>query len=370
MAGKGCTLCTATDEHKMTTDASTHAARFPRTLRVMLRGVLLAAGAAFLLAGCGRSQNAPPKPAPAPPAAATAAKHPRLPAPTSAPAAAVPAAPAAGSTSAQAQQAQAARARLAAMSVDQLLAAAREAVNQQRLLAPASDNAFEYYEAALAKDPRNQVAADALRETFPFGATQVERTIGQNNFDEAGREIDLLAKADPTNYTLTILRSKLDAQRKQFVRQQQLQAQRAAELAAQQAAAAKAAAEQAAAAEEAARKAAAAKAAPPPPPKPVAEAPKPPPKPAAVTRAVQVVNPAAPSYPIEAARNQISGYAVVEFTVNPDGSVGNAHVVDSSPRRVFDQAAIEAVKRSQFKPAMKNGEPVASVLRRRIDFKF
>ncbi len=37
------------------------------------------------------------------------------------------------------------------------------------------------------------------------------------------REIDLLAKVDPTNYTLTILRSKLDAQRKTLDEEQQKQ---------------------------------------------------------------------------------------------------------------------------------------------------
>src|SRR6185437_269658 len=110
-------------------------------------------------------------------------------------------------------------------------------------------------------------------------------------------------KADPTNYTLTLLRSKLDAQQKLQARQQQeaqQKAQRAAELAtAQQTAAAKA---------------------------------------AGVTRGAQMVKAAAAQYPLAAARNQTSGYAVVEFTVTSTGSVTSAHVVESSPRRVFDQA--------------------------------
>ncbi|HVU82739.1 MAG TPA: energy transducer TonB, partial [Rhodanobacteraceae bacterium] len=74
--------------------------------------------------------------------------------------------------------------------------------------------------------------------------------------------------------------------------------------------------------------------------------------------------------PLAAARNQTSGYAVVEFTVTATGSVANVHVVDSSPRRVFDQAAIQAVEHSEFKPALKDGEPVSAVLQRRVDFKF
>ncbi len=347
----------------MMTSVSIRAARIRSLLRVPLCGALIAAAAAIVLAGCGQNQNAPPKQAPA---SAPAAKPPVA----SAPAASAPPASAAPAPASTAAQAQAAQARLQSMSVDQLLAAARDAVNQQRLVAPASDNAFEYYEAALQKDPNNQVARDALRETFPFGATQVERTISQNNFDEADREIGLLAKADPTNYTLTILRSKLDAQRKLQQRQQQQQAQKEAELAAKQAAAAKAAAEQAAAARAEAERAAAAKAAPPPPPVVRTPKPAPPPPSAGETRVAEVIQAAAPSYPIEAARNQTSGYAVVEFTVEPDGSVSDAHIVDSSPRRVFDNAAIQAVKRSRFKPALKDGKPVSSVLRRRIDFRF
>jgi protein TonB len=336
-----------------------------------LRGMIVMAGVALLLAGCGKGQN------PAASAPAASAK-PAASAPASAPAqlpASLPAA-SASSPSAQAQAAAQAKAKLSAMSVTDLLSAARNAYAQHRLVAPSGDNAMEYYEAVLAKDPNNQVAKDALRETFPFGVPDVEKAISDNNFAEASREIDLLAKADPTNYTLTLLRSKLDAQQKLQARQQQaaqLKAQQAAELATQQATAAKAAAEKAAAAKlaeqqqqqqqeqaAAAAKARAAAA------KPVAA----PPKPVGETRAAKVVSEAVPNYPIDAARNQTSGYAVVQFTVSATGAVENPRVVNSSPRRVFDDAAIEAVKRSKFEPALKDGEPVESVLQRRIDFKF
>lgn len=339
--------------------ALTQSARFVSSVRacasLAVPGLL-----AFALAACGNN-NAPQN--------TTATAQPGA-------AATTPAKPAAASTAqtqaqeqaqaqAQAQAEQAAQAKLDSMSVDQLLAAARIAMNQQKLVAPKGDNAFEYYEKALQKDPKNKVAQDALRESFPFGANAVESAIGQNNFDEAQREIGLLAKADPSNYTLTILRSKLDAAKKQQQREADQKAKAAAELAAKQAAAAKAAAE-------------AAKAQPvqqpvaqQPQPAPVQEAPKPvPQQPVGETRAAQAISPAAPDYPLEAARNRTSGYATVEFTVNPDGSVSNAHVIASQPRRVFDQAAIQAVSRSKFKPALKDGQPVSSTLQRRIDFNF
>ncbi|TAN07222.1 MAG: energy transducer TonB [Rhodanobacteraceae bacterium] len=258
------------------------------------------------------------------------------------------------------------------MSVPDLLSAARAAYAQHRLVAPAGDNAMEYYEAVLAREPTNQVAKDALRETFPFGVPDVEKAISQNNFAEANREIAVLSKADPTNYTLTLLRSKLDAQQKLQARQQQeaqQKAQRAAQLAAaQQAAATKVAAEKEAAAKLVAQQQAATAARPAAAPK--REAAPPPPKPAGITRGAQVVKAASADYPIEAARNQTSGYAVVEFTVTATGAVTGAHVISSSPRRVFDQAAMHAVEHSEFKPALKDGEPVSTVLQRRVDFKF
>lgn len=326
------------------------------------RGALGIAGSvaiALLLSACGNN-NAPQN------AVTPLAHKPATAATKTAPAVAVPAS---ASTAAQAAQAeQAAQAKLDAMSVDQLLSAARAAMNQQRLVAPKSDNAFEYYEKALQKEPKNQVAQDALRESFPFGANAVEQSIAQNNFDEAQREIGLLAKADPSNYTLTILRSKLDAGRKLQQRIEDQKAKQAAALAAKQAEEAKAAAEKAAA--------------PPPPPvqQPVAQAkpapapvqeepkPVPPPQPVGETRGAQVVDAAAPEFPVEAARSRTSGYATVEFTVNPDGSVSSAHVINSQPARVFNSAAIQAVSRSKFKPALKDGQPVSSTLQRRIDF--
>ncbi len=111
-------------------------------------------------------------------------------------------------------QTQADKTKLQAMTVAQLLAAARDAYSHGRVVAPASDNAVEYYLAVLGKDPGNRVATDALRESFPYAAAKVEKTIAQDSFDEANREIGLLARAAPDNYTLTILRTKLDAQQK------------------------------------------------------------------------------------------------------------------------------------------------------------
>lgn len=262
--------------------------------------------------------------------------------------------------------------RLETMSVDQLLAEARKALAEQRLVAPAGNNAVEYYVSVLAKDPKNRDAQGALREIFPFAEPVVEQAVNQGNLDEAQREIDLLAKADPNNYTLTILRAKLDAARKlassaQQQKQQELAKQQAAQqqqlLAAQQATQQAEAAHQAT---EAASKPAAA--APGPAPAAVA-APKPVAAPAAENRDAQITRMVPPKYPLQAARDNQQGWVEVEFTVGADGSVSNVRVVDAEPRRIFDRAATEAVSRWQFKPALINGTPTAVVLKRKLEFR-
>lgn len=263
-------------------------------------------------------------------------------------------------------------ANVAAMTTDELLAEARKAMNEQRLLAPEGNNAFEFYLKVLERQPGNQVAQDALRETFPFGANAAEQAINQRDFANAQREIDLLAKADPDNYTLTILRSKLDAQQKLMGREQQLaeqqrqQAEQQALQAQQKAAADQLAQQQQATQQAAARQAAAEKAA-----QAAPTAPAPPPAP--VPQAVQIqdavlVNAAKPRYPTVAQRRNQEGWVDVEFTVGTDGQVADAHVVDAQPKHVFDRAATDAVERWEYKPALRNGQPMAVTMRRRIVF--
>ncbi|MDR2958528.1 MAG: energy transducer TonB [Stenotrophomonas sp.] len=273
---------------------------------------------------------------------------------------------------------------VAAMSLNQLLAEARKAVNDQRLLSPAGNNAFEFYLKVLEKQPGNQVATDALRETFPVGASVAEQAINQHDFNEAQRQIDLLAKADPANYTLTILRSKLDAQRKLQDReqqlasdkekQQQLAAQKAASdkaeadrlaaeaqqkaLADQRAAQARAAQQQQAAAEARQQQAA-----------PAANAGGTSTAGASGTHPAVLLRNVAPRYPTTAVRANQEGWVEVTFTITPDGSVDDVKVVDAEPRHVFDRAATEAVSRWKFQPATQDGTPVASQDKRRIVFK-
>lgn len=275
-------------------------------------------------------------------------------------------------------------ANVAAMSINQLLSEARKAVNEQRLLAPAGNNAFEFYLKVLEKQPGNQVAADALRETFPVGASVAEQAINQRDFNDAQRQIDLLAKADPANYTLTILRSKLDAQRKLQDREQQLASdkEKQAALAAQKAAQEKADAERLAAESqqkaqaeqqqraaqarlaqqqqaEAARQQQASSTT----PSSSAESAS------GGTHGAVLVRNVNPRYPTTAVRANQEGWVEVSFTITPEGNVDDVKVLDAEPRHVFDRAAVEAVSRWKYQPATQNGTPVAAQDKRRIVFK-
>lgn len=257
----------------------------------------------------------------------------------------------------------------------QLLLRARAAVAQQRLLAPADDNAVEWYLQVLKQQPDNRAAQDALRELFPFAATAAEQTIGQGNATEAQRQIDLLSRADPTNYTLTILRAKLQAQVQVIEDQQRREAQLAQ-------AGAKAQPHQTPAV---------------PPPVAMANVPAPPPPPPAsrppapadaqaaaphVIAAPPIASATAttstapvltrriePYYPADARRTRRQGWVDVRFVVEADGSVSHASVIDADPRNVFDRAALSAVERWQFTPGTRSGTPASMEVRQRIDFR-
>jgi TonB family protein len=54
------------------------------------------------------------------------------------------------------------------------------------------------------------------------------------------------------------------------------------------------------------------------------------------------------NYPKLALELNRSGYVVVEFLLNPDGTPGSPSVIESSPPKVFDFEALEAVKRAKF----------------------
>ena len=55
-----------------------------------------------------------------------------------------------------------------------------------------------------------------------------------------------------------------------------------------------------------------------------------------------------PQYPVKAAAKKMEGFVTLSFIVAKDGSVYNVKVTESSPPKVFDQAAVEAVLKWKY----------------------
>ena len=261
-------------------------------------------------------------------------------------------------------------AKVQSMGTDQLRDSASTALRENRMYAPAGDNAMEYYLALRDKLPDDAAVKSALTDLQPYTLIAAEQSLAREDFPEAQRLVALIEKVDPTAPALPRLKQgisrgmevavkrtqeetdkvKKDAENraKQLVEQQRLAQQQAAEAtAAQQLAARQEAARkeserleaerQAAAKREADARAAAQQ---------VAAAPKP----AAAAPTLRAVSTPAPRYPADALRSGTSGEVLVELTVGTDGSVTEARVLRANPPRVFDREALNAVRRWRFEP--------------------
>jgi protein TonB len=282
-------------------------------------------------------------------------------------------------------------AKVASMSPDQLREAASTAMREQRLYAPAGDNAMEYYLALRDKTPNDAAIASALTDLMPYALIATEQSITRDDFTESQRLYALMEKADAkapalprlkqaiadgqatlakrttdaATKTVVDAKKQADLEKQRLVDQQKTQQAAAQQLSAQQAASALAAT-QAATQKAADERAAAQKAAAPPrpAPAPVQETPvAPKPAPPAPSNELRAISTPSPQYPTEAFRAGTSGEVQVEFTVGTDGSVTSARVVRATPPRTFDRAALAAVNRWRFQPV---SAPVTS--RRTIGF--
>lgn len=266
-------------------------------------------------------------------------------------------------------------AKVTAMTADQLREAGRKAYAENRLYAPAEDNAVEYYLALRDKAPGDAAVSSALTDLLPMTVIAIEQSVAREDFTEAQRLSALLEKADAQHPALARLKTSItqqqelagkravqqqltaeeEAKRKVELEKKRLEDQKqqqedAAKLLAQQtkaaadkAAADKVAADKAATEERAAQQRAAEQR-------------------AAVARQTAAAPATAdagdlrplsmppPRYPPEALRAGTSGEVQVEFTVGTDGSVTAARVVRSNPARIFDREAVNAVRKWRFQP--------------------
>ena len=77
--------------------------------------------------------------------------------------------------------------------------------------------------------------------------------------------------------------------------------------------------------------------------------------------------PVQPNYPFEMRRAGISGEVLVEYIVDSNGRVSQAQVIRSSQRE-FEQPAMQAVLKWQFRPGRKGGRAVNTRVQQVITF--
>jgi len=83
----------------------------------------------------------------------------------------------------------------------------------------------------------------------------------------------------------------------------------------------------------------------------------------------KLVEQTAPEYPDRAYDRKLEGWVELEFLVDSSGAVKNISIIQSEPERIFDSAAVKAVRQWKFEPAERAGAPVESQERRRLVFK-
>jgi protein TonB len=278
--------------------------------------------------------------------------------------------------------------KVTAMTADQLREAASKAYSENRLYAPAGDNAVEYYLALRDKSPADAAVASALTDLLPMTVIAIEQSVNRDDFSEAKRLSALLEKADAQHPALARLKASVAAQEataaqraqaltaeEEAKRQKELEDKRladqkkqqedaakklAAKEAAEKAASDKAAADRAAADRASADRAAAEKAAS---DRRAAEQRTASAAAAPSASDLRPISMPAPKFPTEALRAGTSGSVLVEYTVGTDGTVTAARVVRSKPARIFDREAVEAVRKWRFQPV---ASPITT--RREISF--
>jgi TonB family protein len=183
------------------------------------------------------------------------------------------------------------------------LLAAAEALQADRLMPPATPNAFDLFNAVLARDPESEAARRGLALVRDALLDRAAAQTAAGSLDQAGA---LLAQATAAG---------ADAQRIAQLQgdvkyQQRLQDARAGRFERRYA---------------------------------VSEL--------SATRQV------APSYPRTAAARKLAGWVEVEFTVTESGDVRDAKVSDSSAA-LFESSALSAIARWRFEPVLEDGHPV------------
>lgn len=74
------------------------------------------------------------------------------------------------------------------------------------------------------------------------------------------------------------------------------------------------------------------------------------------------------SYPTSARASGVEGFVVLSLLISPTGEIEKMQVLESSPSGVFDQAALDGVRKWRFEPARYQGRAVRVWARQRVRF--
>ncbi len=84
--------------------------------------------------------------------------------------------------------------------------------------------------------------------------------------------------------------------------------------------------------------------------------------------AVQQTRSVAPEFPTVARTRGLSGWVDVQFTVKTDGSTGDVSIIGAEPVGIFEQSAIDAVRKWRYRPVIRDGQTVDQRVRLRVRF--
>jgi TonB family protein len=76
----------------------------------------------------------------------------------------------------------------------------------------------------------------------------------------------------------------------------------------------------------------------------------------------------APTFPVSARDRGLSGWVDVQFVVKPDGLVSDVIITGAEPVGLFEQAAVDAVRKWRYKPVQRDGHAVDQRARLRMKF--
>jgi protein TonB len=76
----------------------------------------------------------------------------------------------------------------------------------------------------------------------------------------------------------------------------------------------------------------------------------------------------APQFPVTARERLIEGWVDVQFLVNTDGTLSEVNIVGAQPVGVFEQTALDAVRRWRYLPVIRDGQTIAQLARVRVRF--